>query len=376
MNDVMNRFRDVVDTPYEKLRQWKEANRKKVVACSPMHFPEELIHAAGMLPVVLQETDESITTGFSYIYPFFCGITRNIIDIAVKGQLTFLDGVVYTDICVQNRTAACVLKQHLPTSHVEYAHLPTSLTRDGVKADTITELKRIKESLERLGGRKIDDTSLRQSILVYNKNRSLLRRLHDLRSANPKLLSSSDMGVVVRSSMLMLKEEHNELMESLVAELERVKPAPREGRSLFLSGHLCQSPKADILDLIEGVGGIIVDDDLYIGYRYYAVDVEVDGKPLEALAGRYLDKSLPIPTRSYLPTRWEKYLVERAKASRAQGVVVLVAKYCEPHLFSYPFIKEALTAAGIPHIMVETEHEVVSLEAVKTRLQAFVEMLS
>ncbi len=376
MKDVMNRFRDVVDTPYEKLRQWKEASGKKIVACSPMHFPEELIHAAGMLPVVLQETDEAITTGFSYIYPFFCAITRNIVDIAVKGQLSFLDGLVYTDICVQNRTAACMLKQNLPTSHVEYAHLPTSLTREGVKDDTIRELKRIKESLEKLAGRKIDDTSLRQSILVYNKNRSLLRRLHDLRSANPKLLSSSDMQVVVRSSMLMPKEEHTTLMESLVTELERAKPAPPEGKRLFLSCHLCQSPKADILDLIEGVGGIIVDDDLYTGYRYYAVDVEVGGKPVEALAERYLEKSLPIPTRSYLPIRWEKYLVERAKASRAQGVVVLVAKYCEPHLFSYPFIKEALTAAGIPHIMVETEHEVVSLEAVRTRLQAFVEMLS
>ena len=376
MNDIMSRFRDVLDTPYEKLRQWKEANGKKVVACSPMHFPEELIHAAGMLPVVLQETDEAITTGFSYIYPFFCGITRNIVDIAVKGQLSFLDGLVYTDICVQNRTAACMLKQNLPATHVEYAHLPTSLTREGVKDDTVRELERIKESLEKLAGRKIDDTSLRQSILVYNKNRSLLRRLHDLRSANPKLLSSSDMQVVVRSSMLMPKEEHTTLMESLVTELERAKPASPEGKRLFVSGHLCQSPKADILDLIEGVGGIIVADDLYTGYRYYAIDVEVDGKPIEALAERYLEKSLPIPTRSYLPIRWEKYLVERVKASRAQGVVVLVAKYCEPHLFSYPFIKEALTAAGIPHIMVETEHEVVSLEAVRTRLQAFVEMLS
>jgi len=85
VNEVMKRFRAVVDTPYEKLGLWKEANQKKVVGVSPMHFPEELIHAAGMLPVVLQETDEAITTGFSHIYPFFCGITRNIVDVAVKG---------------------------------------------------------------------------------------------------------------------------------------------------------------------------------------------------------------------------------------------------------------------------------------------------
>jgi benzoyl-CoA reductase/2-hydroxyglutaryl-CoA dehydratase subunit BcrC/BadD/HgdB len=89
-----------------------------------------------------------------------------------------------------------------------------------------------------------------------------------------------------------------------------------------------------------------------------------------------LEKSLPVPTRSYLPVRWENYIVERVKNSGAQGVVVLVAKYCEPHLFSYPFAKEALEIAGVPHIMLETEHEVVSLEGVRTRLQAFVEMLN
>lgn len=376
VNEVMKRFRAVVDTPYEKLELWKEANQKKVVGCSPMHFPEELIHAAGMLPVVLQETDEAITTGFSHIYPFFCGITRNIVDVAVKGQLSFFDGLFYTDICIQNRNAACILKRNLPVGCLEYVSLPTSLNREGAMDDTIKELGRIKASLAKLAGHNIDDASLKQSILVYNKNRSLLRRLHDLCRANPKLLPYRDMQVIVRASMLMPKEEHTELMESLVAELEKVKPAPLEGKRLFLSGHLCQGPKADILDLIEGVGGIIADDDLYTGYRYYAVDVEVDGDPIEALAKRYLEKSLPVPTRSYLPVRWEKYIVERVKASRAQGVVILVVKYCEPHLFNYPFIKEALATAGIPHIMLETEHEVVSLEATRTRLQAFVEMLS
>ena len=118
-----------------------------------------------------------------------------------------------------------------------------------------------------------------------------------------------------------------------------------------------------------------MDDDLYTGYRYYAVDVEMNGSPIEALAKSYLDSSLPVPTRSQPPIRWENFIVEKVKGSGAQGVVVLIAKYCEPHLFSYPFIKKALTAARIPHIMLETEHEVVSLEGTRTRLQAFLEML-
>jgi benzoyl-CoA reductase/2-hydroxyglutaryl-CoA dehydratase subunit BcrC/BadD/HgdB len=120
----------------------------------------------------------------------------------------------------------------------------------------------------------------------------------------------------------------------------------------------------------------MVDDDLYTGYRYYALDAETGGRPMESLAKRSLDRSIPVPTRSDGKIRWDKTILDRAKASRSQGVVVLLAKYCEPHLFSYPFIKKTLTEAGIPHIMIETEHEAMSLEGVRTRLQAFMEILS
>ncbi len=375
ISEIMDKFRAVVDRPYERLRQWKEANQKKIVACSPMHFPEELIHAAGMLPIVLQETDETVTTGFSYIYPFFCGITRNLIDIGVKGQLSFLDGLIYADICVQNRTAASILRQNLRSIYVDVVQLPSSYSRKGALEATMKELERIKTNLETLAQRRIDHKSLIQSITVYNKNRSLLRQLRDLHMKKPKLFSYRDLQVIVQSSMLMPKEEHSELLEKILARIEETKPVPSKGKLLFLSGHLCQALKADILDLIEGIGGIIVDDDLYTGYRYYAVDVKMNDNPIEALAKRHLEKSLPVPTRTDLPIRWEKYVVNRVKACKAEGTIVLLVKFCEPHLFYYPFIKDALTEAGIPHIMIETEHEVVSLEGIRNRLQAFMEML-
>ena len=375
IDDLMQPFLDVVDRPYERLRRWKEAHDKKVVGCSPMHFPEELVHAAGMLPVVLQESDEPITDGFSYVHPFFCGITRNIIDIASKGELSFFDGLVYNDICIQNRNAVCTLKQVLPEMRVKLLQLPTCLRRDGILDRTIKELEKMRLHLEDMAGRKIDDASLEESIGVFNRNRSLLRRLHDLYKANPTLISFREKQLVVQSSMLMSKEKHTELLKNLLEVFENEGPSQAEGKRLFLSGHLCQGPKADILELVEGMGGLFVDDDLYTGFRYYALDVPASGNPIESLAKRYLDGSLPIPTRSDPSMRWEDFVVDKARDSGAQGVVVLVAKYCEPHLFTYPFIKEALNKAGIPHVMLETEHEVVSLEGMRTRLQAFVEML-
>ena len=168
INETMDRFRDIVDQPYERLREWKQEHGAKVVGCSPMHFPEELIHAAGMLPVVLQESKEAVTEGFSQIHPFYCGITRNIIDIGLKGQLNFFDALIYSDICIQARNAACTLRYVMPDSRVEFVQFPTSLNREGVLEDTIREMEKIKAVLEDVAGLKIDDQSLERSIKVYN----------------------------------------------------------------------------------------------------------------------------------------------------------------------------------------------------------------
>ncbi len=375
MEETMKRFRTLVESPYEELAGWKDKTGKKVVACSPMHFPEELIHASGMLPVVLQETNEVITTGFSYIYPFYCGITRNLIDVASKGQLDFLDGICYTDICIQARAGSAILRRILKKPQVFHIRPPMVMNRVDILEATVEEYGKIKALIEKIAVTTIDNKSLSNSIAVYNRNRSLLRTLRELRKKNPGVLSYSNMVTIVQAGMLMPKEEHNDLLEKLILSLKKAKVPDDKRIKVFLSGNLCQKPKLDIVDLIEEAGGTVIDDDLYTGFRYYAVDAGADGSPLQSLAKLYIDQSLPIPTRTYPPLRWDKYLTQRAGESGAKGVVVLMVKYCEPHLFNYPFIKESLAAAGIPHIMLETEHEVVSLEGVKTRLQAFMEML-
>ncbi|MBU2547811.1 MAG: 2-hydroxyacyl-CoA dehydratase family protein [Proteobacteria bacterium] len=369
-------FREAAARPYDTVKACKASGRTQVVGCSPMHFPEELIHAAGMLPVVLQETEEPVTEGFAHVHPFFCGITRNAIDLAARGGLDFFDGLIYSDICIQNRNAALSLKHILPKGvRMALAQFPTVLSRDGVFEDTLRELGKVRGFIENLAGRRIEDQALAESIRLFNRNRGLLRRLFDLCRESPGRLSMRDRQIVVRAGMVMPREEYGRLLAGLATELEAVEPMTRSGQPLFLSGHLCQGPKLDIVDLIEGTGVEIVDDDLYTGRRYFALDAETDGPPLEALARRILDRTVPVPTRSDGEMGWAGYLVDRIRQSGARGAILLIAKYCEPHLFVYPFMKAALAEAGIPYLMLETEHEVVSLEGMRTRLQAFVEML-
>ena len=66
-----------------------------------MHLPEELVHAAGMLPVMMWRSNELITLGHSRILPFNCGLSRSVVDDALKGKLDFMDGMVFYDTCLQ-----------------------------------------------------------------------------------------------------------------------------------------------------------------------------------------------------------------------------------------------------------------------------------
>lgn len=374
MKDILARFTSVLTDPYRRAWEWKEKGGK-VIGVTPMHFPEELIHAGGALPVVLQESDEPVTTGYGYIYPFYCGFTRSTVDVAVKGKLGLFDALVISDMCLQIRHMAHIMRRNMPATPFVYIQWPLAVRGGGWLDFTVEKLRRCRAELERVIGKEIEDKAVRESLSLYNRNRALLKKLYALRKEKTGLLSARDILAVALASMLMPKEEHSVLLEELLREVEG-REAPGNGRvPLLVSGHLCQAVKTDILDLIEEMGGMVVADDLYTGHRYFATDADTNAPPLEALAKRYLNLAIPCPTRADPEGDWGEYLVRAAREVGAKGIISLVVKFCEPHMIYYPHLRDVLMAAGVPHLLIETEHEVVSLAGVKTRLQAFLEMV-
>ncbi len=377
MREVIDKFSSVLENPYEAMKESKETQGKKAIGCAPMHFPEEIVYAAGVLPLLLQESAEPVTTGYGYIYPFYCGFVRSLIDLAVKGKLDFLDGLIFPDTCLQMRGTFGILQIELPPRYLEFVQMPPYLREASAFAEMMESYQRLRVALEDYTGRRITQESLREAIALYNWDRALLRKLYELRKANPGVLRSQDILAIVLSSMVMPKAEHGKLLEKLLSELEK-QPVSDQRPRVIVSGHLCQAPKPDLLDMIEDLGAVIVNDDLYTGYRYFAIDAATSGDPWEALVRRYLSLPFPCASRS-MPARgeddWGEYLIRMARRDKAQGIILLMVKFCEPHIMYYPYIKEVLTTAGVPHLLIETEHEVVSLGGVKTRIQAFVEML-
>jgi len=166
-----------------------------------------------------------------------------------------------------------------------------------------------------------------------------------------------------------------QLMDKILAEIPRESPAGSDV-PVYLSGHMCHAPKPEIIDMIEDCGARIVNDDLFVGWRFIHADMDEKVTPLEAMANWYLEKNrrLPCPTRTMQGVDWEDYLLAEVERSEAEGLVILLVKFCEPHMYFYPEIKEAFEGRGIPHLLIETEHEEMPIEALKTRVETFVEI--
>jgi benzoyl-CoA reductase/2-hydroxyglutaryl-CoA dehydratase subunit BcrC/BadD/HgdB len=158
----------------------------------------------------------------------------------------------------------------------------------------------------------------------------------------------------------------------LLKALEGETTPPGEYTRLIISGTLLEP--FELLDYLEEGGGIIVGDDLQNGFRYIDGEVKEDVEPLEALADRQLNR---IPFAGYdLSQNPRRYFLSRmAVQKKAQGVIFLHLKYCEPENYDYYDNAQTLEKAGIPAIRIETEFGTTSLGQIRTRVQAFLEMV-
>ena len=284
---------------------------------------------------------------------------------------------MFGDHCVQLLGAADAIRCHMPETKILFNQLISSMHMPWAREEARKTFESLKIELEELIGHEITAEALRSSIKIFNKNRALIRRLYDLRRAGKLSMSAGQLQHIVKSSMVMDKETHTAMLEELLASIDAKTASRPYGVRVYLSGHMCQPPKLDLLDLIEECGAVVVDDDLYHGYRYIASDVGEDADPLDALADWYLarNRKVPCPTRADNNADWDAFLVDAVARSKAEGVIILMAKFCEPHMYYYPEIKEAFGRHGIPHLLIETEHESMPLEMFKTRIETFLEVV-
>ena len=373
MNELET-FHDIAADPYRYAETWKIKFANKVIGYFCSYTPEELIHAAGALPVRIFSGTGNTTLADAHLQTYCCSLARSGLEEALSGKLGFLDGAVFPHTCdtIQRLSDIWRINAGVPL-HFDVV-LPVKLNSKSAHDYLIAILHKFRRELEQGLGIEISDQKLRASIRLYNHIRKALTGLYQLRSQQPKILSGSDVYSIMKSAMTMDRENFLIHLKNVLVRLAKKKESARSDnrKRIILAGGICSHP--DIYSILEAAGGVVIWDDLCTGSRYFSGQMDEASDPIEAIAARYIERAV-CPTKHFDLTRRSENLVQLVKDHHADGVIFLFLKFCDPHAFDYPWLKDNLDKAAIPSMLLEIDDQLTATGQLRTRLEAFVEML-
>ncbi len=365
----------ILKDPNGYVKRFKAESGRKIVGTFCSYAPEEIILAAGAHPFRLFGSGEKIRLAEAHLQSYCCSLVRGALEDVLDGRLAFLDGVVFPHTCDSIQRLSDIWRMNVPACfHLDLV-LPVKLDTDGARQYMIEVLSRFRAELGEKLGMTISDEELRAAIRIYNRIRAALTRICDLKGERPEILKGSDLYALVRTAMIMDRPRAASLLEEVAGALDgkgATEAAAPPKKRIFLSGGICNHP--DIYTIIEEAGGEVVGDDLCTGSRYFSGKIDEKADPVTAIADRYLERVV-CPAKHRGLTDRADHLVRLVREKRAQGVIFFLLKFCDPHAFDYPYLKEALDQAGIPSMLLEIEDRLPADGQLRTRFETFVEMI-
>jgi benzoyl-CoA reductase/2-hydroxyglutaryl-CoA dehydratase subunit BcrC/BadD/HgdB len=372
---LLNRFQEVSRTLLNPhVEEWKQQG-KKVLGYNCSYFPEEIVHAAGVLPFRIRGTGCTETTlADAFLSRANCSFARACLEQLLQGEYDFLDAAVFVYSCDHMCTAHNSWKAQGKLPLIEnILSVPHTITEYGLEWYR-EEIVNIKDKVEGHFGVAITDDGLRKAIVACNETQRLQRRLYELRSRSaPPITGSQSLDLLVAASS-MPRDAYNRLLTPLLDELEGSDGVSGYDHRLMVSGSAIDNPA--LLKIIEDTGGLVVSDTLCFGARRsLGESIREDGDPMDAIAERYY-KQLVCPRMfdSY-PERFDAAL-DIARTANVDGVVLQSIRNCDLHGIDNVMLERDFEERGIPVLVLEREYDVMADSGrIKTRVQAFLERI-
>jgi benzoyl-CoA reductase/2-hydroxyglutaryl-CoA dehydratase subunit BcrC/BadD/HgdB len=352
-------------------QEWRKQG-KKVVGVLDSLVPEEVIYAAGMLPWRIGGTWQAdVSRAMTYRYPQGVTFLNHVLESALEGELSFLDGMVCSNRDEDFRRFRDYW-EFLGKTRLAYLIEVPIIDAEKTRQRFVSKIREFIGAIEKFGEIKISDSSLRNAIAVYDKGRTLLTKMYELRKREMPPLSGAEALAITIAAMVMPRDEFNKELEGVLPYLEKREAKVRHIRPrLMLSSDLLDNPA--YVDLVEEVGCLVAMDDMDTGSRYFWETVDGGSKdPAYALARRYLKNRSP----RMLDWRGQaEHLMRWAKEFNIDGVLELPDTYDYTRGFRWPYLKRWLEEAGIPLMSFERDYHLSNLGQLRTRIGAFLEIL-
>ena len=370
---LFDQFKTWYEKRHDYARDWKARTGGQVVATMCTYTAEELLIAAGMLPVRVLGAHEPQNVTEPHIFGMFCPFCRDSLAQGLLGRFDYAEGVTLTQSCIQYRQTFGSWRLHVPTVKWDYyVPMPNEVQSQHAKKAHYEELQSFRVFLQTLIGKEITDDMLRESLAVVDENRRLLRQLFDYRKeTNPQVTGVEALYASITAQFID-KREHNEQLKKVLAALPtRNLDRPQGARFMTIGS---ENDDVSFMAMVESVGATIVIDDQCSGTRYFWNESKPETDVIKAIADRYCDRPA-CPTKDYpVHTRYD-HVLGLAKDYDVQGAIFLQQKFCDPHEGDYPDLKRHLEANGIPTLFLEFDITN-PIGPFRIRIEAFLETLS
>jgi benzoyl-CoA reductase subunit C len=331
---------------HKTARQLKEQGRKLLgYLCA--YCPEEIVYAAGLVPIRLFGGHGPYTVSESHMPDYYCAHARGCLSAGLGGNYSYLDGIVYGYACLHTQGVYDSWTEQAPPNYTWFIDMPSLVDMPEAIGFFVEELKSFMGSLEDAFGVKITEEKLEEAIKLCNEDRALLREIYAQKKDPKPVVSGEEVFSLILENMISAKGQQG-LSTFLSDQKARARPSQKHARIMVLGTEL-DDPA--LFAAIESHGATVVADNLCTGSRYIWQDTEPVGDPLEAIAKRYL-LGINCPIKhpmdrglSLIEDMIVEYAVEKAIFIWPQG--------CDPMGWTVPFIKQMLEDRKIPSCWVQ-----------------------
>ncbi|MDO8637497.1 MAG: 2-hydroxyacyl-CoA dehydratase [Dehalococcoidia bacterium] len=368
---MLEKFEQTYNQHHEYAREWKARTGGKVLGFFCTYVPEEIIYAAGVLPVRIIGSLEPQDVSEAHIAGMYCPFCRDCLAQGLKGKYDYLDGIVMSKSCMHMMQAYRSWTIHIPITFHHFVGMPALVGKASAGDFLLAELKAFKKALEGWLGKTITDADLDKGIEIMNTNRHLLRQIYDLRKPAPPKVTGTEATAMVISSMLTDKREHSQWLSEALKQIPQRQDGPKAGTRLMVLGS--ENHDLELFKLIEELGANVVIEDYCMGSRYFWNEAVPENDRLKAIAQRYINRPR-CPLKDVDERKRYPHILNLVKEWNAQGVLLIQQKFCDPHEFDIPPINKFLKENGIITYFMEldvTMHK----GSIRTRTEAFLEML-
>ncbi|MBI9077287.1 MAG: 2-hydroxyacyl-CoA dehydratase [Desulfatibacillum sp.] len=375
MSDILSTIQKLAEAQKNAYITKAADEGKRILGYMCSFVPEEIIHAACMVPFRMTAVGSTETRlGDTYYSAINCSLVRHIFDKALKNEFSFLDGIVFMNGCDHSRRMYDNWRDALKTQGLGpeflYMFVAPHTTMETSLNRFIDELNGFSSALEKNFGVNITKNALKNSISIYNRRRKLFRELNEMRKQPEPPISGAEMLAVQLAMTSIPVENAVDLLEQLTEHVHDRKMDCKDKLRIVVTGGAME--EIDHVKMIEDSGAIVVAENLCTGGRHSDVSSDEDGDPVISIAERYLYKvSCPRMVDEF--ENRSSLLEKTLKEYSADALITEKLMFCDIWGGEVFLLKQEAKRMGFPLLSLEREIYGGGAGQMKTRVQAFFE---